>query len=172
MIYFVRHGETDYNIEGKVQGQLDIPLNENGIKQANELSNELKNYKIDIIFSSPLKRAKQTAEIINKNHNVNIVYEDDLKEFFAGNKQGTRVKDWSETETEEFMLYPERYGAESNLEFYSRVVNAYIKISKHHNVLIVAHGGVYKHLYRYLNNVEDITSYVPVPKNCAIFKMR
>ena len=81
MIYFVRHGETDYNLEGIVQGQLDIPLNKKGIHQANEIKNKLKDLDIDIIFSSPLLRAKQTAEIINENLNVKIKYDERLKEF-------------------------------------------------------------------------------------------
>lgn len=171
MIYFVRHGETDFNIQGKVQGQLDIPLNENGIKQAENLSVTLKNYKIDIIFCSPLLRAKQTAEIINQNHNVEILFLDDLKEFYAGNKQGTRVKDWSEDETKDFMNFPEKYGAESNLEFHTRCVKAFNEIVKYRNVLIVSHGGVYKHIYRHLNKIQDLTEHVPLAGNCEIIKL-
>ena len=168
MIYFVRHGETDYNLEGIVQGQLDIPLNENGIHQANEIKNKLKDLDIDIIFSSPLLRAKQTAEIINENLNVKIKYDERLKEFFAGNMQGTKIKDWSEEDKENFKIYPENYGAESNIDFYNRCVNVFKEISKYKNVLIVSHGGVYRNLYRYVNNLKDITCFVPLPENCSI----
>lgn len=93
MIYFVRHGETDYNLEGIVQGQLDIPLNNKGIHQAHELKNKLKVLDIDVIFSSPLLRAKQTAQIIHENLNVEIKYDERLKEFFAGNMQGTKISE-------------------------------------------------------------------------------
>ena len=171
MIYFVRHGETDYNIKGMIQGQLDIPLNSTGIKQAEELSSLLKNYKIDIIYSSPLSRAKQTAEIINKYHNVKIVYIDNLKEFFAGDKQGSIMREWSKEEVEDFMLHPENYGAESNYDFHNRCIKAFNELSKHKNILIVSHGGVYKHIYRYLNNIEDITAKVELPSNCSIIKL-
>ena len=80
MIYFIRHGETAYNREGRVQGHLDIPLNEKGIFQAEKASDEFKDVEIDLIYCSPLKRARSTAEIINKFHNVEIVIDDRLIE--------------------------------------------------------------------------------------------
>ena len=55
-IIFVRHGETDYNVEGKLQGQMDLPLNENGLKEAEELSEALSQIEFDIIISSSLRR--------------------------------------------------------------------------------------------------------------------
>ena len=64
-IYVVRHGQTNWNVKGKIQGKSDIELNEKGIEQAKELKELIKNYDINLIISSPLKRAKQTAEIIN-----------------------------------------------------------------------------------------------------------
>ncbi|TQR19987.1 histidine phosphatase family protein [Psychrobacillus vulpis] len=63
MIYVIRHGQTDLNKEGKLQGRLGLPLNEYGIKQAESLRSELKNIAFDYVFSSPQKRAIQTAEI-------------------------------------------------------------------------------------------------------------
>lgn len=170
MIYFIRHGETDYNLEGIVQGQLDIPLNKKGIQQAHELKNKLKDLDIDIIFSSPLLRAKQTAEIINENFNVKIKYDERLKEFYAGKKQGTKTKDWSEEDKENFRLYPEKCGAESNKAFYDRCISAFKDISKYKNVLIISHGGVYRNLYRYINNIQDLTYPVSLPENCSISK--
>ncbi len=66
-LFVVRHGETDWNVERRLQGQTDIELNENGIRQANKLKQDLndKDCNIDLIISSPLKRAKKTAEIIS-----------------------------------------------------------------------------------------------------------
>ena len=63
-IYVLRHGETDYNAEGKFQGQVNTTLNENGLKQANEAKNKLKNVKFDNVISSPLIRAIKTAQIV------------------------------------------------------------------------------------------------------------
>lgn len=64
MIYLVRHGQTDLNKEGRLQGRLGLPLNENGIKQAESLRDDLKPIKFDYVFSSPQKRTIQTAEIV------------------------------------------------------------------------------------------------------------
>ena len=66
-LFIVRHGETDWNVKKLLQGKTDIELNENGIKQAEELIYKLDFNNIDIVISSPLKRAKQTATIIVSN---------------------------------------------------------------------------------------------------------
>ena len=171
MIYFVRHGETDYNIKRIVQGQLDIPLNETGRENAHTLSNTLKNYQFDVIYCSPLCRARETAEIINQHHNVKIIFDDRLKEFFAGERQGLPVDQWSKEQDSDFMVHPEKYGAETNLHFYTRCVEAYSNIPKDKNVLIVAHGGVYKNIHRFTHNFEDITAPVSLPENCAVIEL-
>lgn len=62
-IYLIRHGQTDLNKEGKLQGKKGLPLNSQGINQAKELKNKLKSVKFDVVFSSPQERAIQTAEI-------------------------------------------------------------------------------------------------------------
>lgn len=63
MIYVIRHGQTDLNKEGRMQGRLGLPLNDYGIKQAEALRDKLKNVKFDFVFSSPQERAIQTAEV-------------------------------------------------------------------------------------------------------------
>ena len=63
-IYIVRHGETDWNKELRRQGRKDIELNEKGEKQAHEIKEKFKNINFDICYTSPLKRARKTAEII------------------------------------------------------------------------------------------------------------
>lgn len=63
MIYVVRHGQTDLNKEGKLQGRLGLPLNDYGMKQAESLKDKLETIKFDYVFSSPQERAVQTAEI-------------------------------------------------------------------------------------------------------------
>ncbi len=63
MIYVIRHGQTDLNKDGRLQGRLGLPLNEYGIKQAECLKDKFKNIKFDFVFSSPQERAIQTAEI-------------------------------------------------------------------------------------------------------------
>lgn len=65
-LYILRHGQTDYNLMGKFQGQVDIALNQNGIEQAKETAKELSKIQFDKVFSSPLKRAVQTAQCATK----------------------------------------------------------------------------------------------------------
>lgn len=69
-IYFVRHGQTDWNIQHRLQGSADIPLNKTGINQAQILKEKINNLDIDFIISSPLKRAVDTANIINSDKHL------------------------------------------------------------------------------------------------------
>ena len=66
MLYFIRHGQTDWNLERKIQGCTDIPLNEKGVLDAEAAAEKVAEIKWDRIISSPLSRARQTAEILNK----------------------------------------------------------------------------------------------------------
>ena len=162
MIYFVRHGETDYNIEQIIQGQLDIPLNQTGINQAKELAENIKDIKIDKIYCSPLRRTKTTAEIINN---------DRLKEFYGGKFQGFRFKDLSPEQKYAIQFEPEKYGAETTEHFYNRTVEFYKEIENTEEVvLIVSHGGVWRHLHRYKNNL-DMSFDIKPPPNSKLIKM-
>ena len=69
---FLRHGETDWNLEGRTQGRTDIPLNRNGELQAKESGDALKDKEIDLIITSPLKELK-TAEIVQEQLNVDLI---------------------------------------------------------------------------------------------------
>lgn len=85
-VYFMRHGETDWNIVKRLQGTTDIPLNENGISLAKISAENMKNAGIqfDEIFSSPLNRAVHTAEIINEKYSCTIKTDERIKEFNFG----------------------------------------------------------------------------------------
>lgn len=87
-IYIFRHGQTDYNVTRRVMGQLDIPLNETGIAQAAELSTRLANTHLEVIYTSPLLRAKQTAQAVADKSNIQIITDDRLKERNNGVLQG------------------------------------------------------------------------------------
>ena len=81
-IYIFRHGETDYNVNKRMQGWLDVPLNKNGIAQAEMLYKKMSNIKMDCIYSSPLSRALDTAKIVAKD--TKIITDDGLKEWNLG----------------------------------------------------------------------------------------
>ena len=91
-VKFVRHGETDLNRPiRKMQGISNYDLNENGIRQAEETRDNLALEKFDIIISSPLKRARHTAEIINEVHNLQIIFDNRIAERNYGKLEGKVV---------------------------------------------------------------------------------
>ena len=165
MIYFIRHGETDYNKVGRFQGHLDIPLNETGILQAKDALENSKTFQFDIIYHSPLSRAKQTAEIINSFHNVPLISDDRLKEIFMGSLQGQIPKNLSEEEQKLAFSNPEYFGGESHEVFCARIKSFLDElVSSNKNILIVSHGGVYRAMYKIINNLNDLQfSMKPLP---------
>lgn len=91
-IYTVRHGQTEWNKKGLYQGKTDVPLNEEGKKQATLVKEKLKDKKIDLIISSPLKRAKETAEIISDGK-IKIITDSLIVERGLGEYEGSPVND-------------------------------------------------------------------------------
>ena len=87
-LILIRHGETDWNVEGRYQGQADPPLNARGVHQAEELARELKDVGIDIVYSSPLRRAWDTACIIARALLLPLHPEPRLMEIHQGDWQG------------------------------------------------------------------------------------
>ncbi len=83
-LVLIRHGETDWNVEGRYQGQADPPLNARGIAQAQELARRLQDVGLDLLYSSPLRRAQQTAEIIAQALGIPLYLEPRLKEIAQG----------------------------------------------------------------------------------------
>ena len=90
--YLVRHGETDWNKEGILQGQTDTLLNDLGVVQAKEAAELLKNVTFDLAFSSDLLRAKHTAEIIASEHNLTVETTKLLRERNFGSLTGKQYK--------------------------------------------------------------------------------
>jgi broad specificity phosphatase PhoE len=88
-IILVRHGETEWNIKEIFRGRIDIELNETGIKQAELLAEYLSQVEMEAIYSSPLKRALKTAEVIASYHNLNVEIAPGLIDFDYGEWQGS-----------------------------------------------------------------------------------
>lgn len=152
-LFLVRHGETEWNALGKFQGCIDIELSEEGIFQANLLKEKVQN-SFDYIYSSPLKRALDTANIICSNKNIKPKVEPNLREINFGEWEGLTPKEIEE-------LYPENFikwksdeltapicGGDLSLKLASvRALKAILKIiNKHKNkkIIIVCHGGIIK----------------------------
>lgn len=144
MIYFVRHGQTNWNLAKKLQGLADIPLNENGIKQAEETREKLKDIKFDVVFCSPLQRAKKTCEIIT-NQNKDIFFDDRIVERDFGDYQGLTKDEcdldllWKSDNCQELKNAETLSEMEERVyEFLDEVIAQYPT----ENILIVSHGGV------------------------------
>lgn len=167
-VYLVRHGEVNHNLY-KLYNREDEYLNETGIKQAEELREKIKDIEYDFIISSPLSRARQTADIINVD-NKNIVIDDRLKERDPGSLSGQPLE---VTNREEYWNYYAtiQYGTSENIkEFFNRVYNFLdeLKTKDYKNVLIVAHSGVSKAFSGYFNGIDNGKFLNRGLKNCQI----
>lgn len=144
-LLLTRHGQTDWNVAGKIQGTTDIELNETGKKQAKTTGEKLLDYNIDVIISSPLKRAKNTAKIIRGNRNIPILLDDGLKERCFGEFEGKTREEFDFSEMWNYKLNKQYESAESTGELFERVQGFLNKIQKEYKdktVLLVTHGGV------------------------------
>lgn len=167
-VYIVRHGEVPHNAL-KQYSTADEDLNELGIKQAESLKNKIKDMQFDIIISSPLIRAKHTADIININKNQ-IIYDGRIRERSCGDLSG---KSLEVTNRDEYWNYNTeiQYGTSENIrDFYDRVYNFLdeLKNKDYENVLIVAHSGVSKAFNGYFEGIRDGKFLNRGLKNCEI----
>lgn len=171
MIYLLRHGQTDWNVAERVQGITNIPLNEIGIKQAEEARDELKDVKFDVAFTSPLDRALDTTSIIAGD--TETIIDDRLIERSYGGIEGALI---SSIESFRKLHSDENLGIESidNLrdrteEFCQELEDKY----SNRNVLIVTHAAVIAFLRVYFEGEPADHDYMKlVPKNCEIIKYK
>ena len=150
LICFVRHGETDWNTLRKIQGKADIPLNEIGKKQAQDCKKYFTHSQWNVLVTSPLQRARQTAEIINENLNLNILIMDEFIERNYGDIEGLTLE-------QRAILYPDLTcpNQESLEQVKERTLNGLNKL--HHiysdqKIIVVAHGGVINIILSVLSN--------------------
>lgn len=156
-LFLVRHAESTWNAEGRVQGQADPALNERGLMQAARLGNRFRNEGIDALYSSPLQRARQTAEVISMATGVPIRYDDQLKEHDLGLFTGHRWSDIIEQYPELSKYWMEEArdmpGGEKQYVFHSRAAGTLRALAEEHasgKVAIVSHGGVFGEYLHYL----------------------
>ena len=159
-ILFTRHGETSWNKERKIQGHIDIPLNETGINQAKELHDKLLNTKIDLIFCSPLQRSKDTAKLARGDRDIEIIEEPLLIEEFYGDLEGAPRNNNSVYDKQRNSFFKRYPNGESYLDVYHRVATFFEKLKKEYDgkvetVLIVAHGGMSRVVNAYFHDMEN-----------------
>lgn len=180
-VYLIRHGETLWNTEKRLQGRTDIELNENGRALAYATRDRLAELKVDRMYSSPLRRAYETADIIRGTRNIDIVTDDRLKEICFGSNEGCKSEVILKDENNPFRFFfthPELYYApkggesieeimERGKQFMQQVVEP--EADKLERIMIVAHGAINKAIMCYVkNHGKDKLWKGNLQKNCGV----
>lgn len=174
MIYVTRHGQTNWNLDKRVMGRCDEQLNQKGIEQAYITKEKLEDYDIDLIICSPLLRARQTAQIINEDKNVEIILDERIIERDFGEFEGLHYDEYDNVSLWDYYKNTQYEKAESMKEFFDRVYVFCDEILENYpdkNILLVTHGGVSCALNCYFNNnipegsLSDIGLFL---KNCEV----
>ena len=176
-VYIVRHGQTDYNKGHKLQGRLNIPLNETGMEQAKSIADSLKEVNFDAIFYSPLIRAKQTADEVFKNHDsAEYIEAPEIIERDFGEYEGTP----SNVEPPYYGLWNYALeaaaikGGESMADIKQRVfpfLDKLVTERPDQTICLVCHGGVGLIIREYFEGAPEsgnLLDFSPIPNGEAI----
>jgi len=149
--FLVRHGQTDWNLEQRIQGQSDLPLNAAGLRQAEELAGYFASRPLTALYASHLQRSRQTAEAIARETGLEIMVDPDLAEIYLGEWEGLTAQEVDGRYQGAYRLWqssPSQVripGAEPLTRFRIRARAAFSRIVDRHpdgRVAIVTHGGV------------------------------
>lgn len=163
-ICLIRHGETDWNREKRIQGRSNIPLNEWGISQVREVHAGIWNTKWDIIYSSPLERAIKTAHIINEQYEVPIKIDEAFIEKSFGEVEGLAYDYVFSTYPEG--IYPK---AETDEEVVERVLQGFSTLAQTHKgkkIIVVTHGAVIHALLAHFQVIPSGLKYIILHHLC------
>ena len=179
-LILVRHGETDSNLKGTYLGWTDIELNQKGLRQASLVAEQLKKLDIDRIYSSPLKRACKTAEVINEHFDHKIMYSDCLKERNFGVWDNLTYQEIVEGYPKEHSEWMEDWinynikGGESAFESSSRVANftnSIISGKDEGKIIVVTHLGTIRFMLAHLLGMKLEDSWRFRVDNCSITRL-
>lgn len=180
-IIAIRHGETTWNVDGRIQGHLDIPLNDTGLWQAEQAAQALADERIAAIYSSDLQRAHATAQAIARATDAPLHTTTGLRERCFGDFQGRTFKDVEETQPEDAQLWRTRNpayappgGGDSLLALRERISSTVDEIARQHEgeqIVLVAHGGVMDVLYRLATRQDFQAPRTWELSNCAINRL-
>jgi broad specificity phosphatase PhoE len=152
-IYLIRHAETTWNAEGRLQGTLDAPMSERGERQIGRLVEVLRQIPLSAVYSSPLERAHVAARALAAAHGLVARTIDAFREMNQGEWEGRRVEDVAAESGESFKMWRDSPaetrlpGGETLAEVRQRAVTALTDIAARHSnatIAVVAHGGVNK----------------------------
>jgi broad specificity phosphatase PhoE len=164
--WFLRHGETDWNAQGLSQGSTDIPLNSVGIEQARRAALTFAaGIELTTIVSSPLIRARRTAEIVAEALKLPVAIEPDLREVEFGEQEGKPMGDWYD---EWIDGHYTPTGGESFASLYERVVGAVNRCTAlPAPVLVVAHGALFRALRLAFGHKPNVRTPNALPIRCT-----
>ena len=180
-LILVRHGETDSNKKGTYLGWTDIELNELGLQQANCVRDKLRGTAVNAIISSPLIRAKRTAEIINETFKLHISYADELKERNFGLWDDLTYQEIVEKYPQEQALWSKDWinysvpEGESSMEAYLRIagyIDGLVTEKTDGVVLIVTHLGCIRKITAHLLNMGLEGSWRFRVDNCSVTRIQ
>ncbi len=152
-LYITRHGETEWNVEGRMQGWMNSELTEKGIKNAEALGKQLESTEFKVIYSSTSERAVHTAELIRGSRRISIITDENLREINLGELEGKLKDEYTDSDRQQldtFWNRPHQYKALSGEDFYQvrvrieAVLKKIISENKDSNIIIVTHGGIVK----------------------------
>lgn len=176
-LVLVRHGETDWNAEGRYQGQSNVPLNANGLAQAEALAQSLRGERFDAIYTSDLARAAQTAEVLAAMTGAPIHRDPRLREIDQGEWEGLLLAEIEARYAEAFQrrrhdpLSTHPPGGETVGQVRRRVLEAIREICRIHpagNVAIVSHGLAIALVKVYLAHLPIESVWDHIPLNASI----
>jgi broad specificity phosphatase PhoE len=156
-LILVRHGETDWNAAGRLQGHTDRPLNDYGRTQAKRLADQLAGDGIAAIYASDLSRARETAEILGERLGLPVVVDPDLREKNWGTWEGLTSDERLQVEFE----------GETTEEHRERVLRSVRRIAERHpgqRIVVVTHGGSLRRVQAAVSGVAQ-----PVVDNCGVW---
>ena len=173
-LYFVRHGQTDWNMQNRLQGSSDIPLNSTGIEQAHIVADKLSSVNFDLIISSPLNRAVTTANIINQNRNIPFITEKSLSERNFGCLEGIYGNEYDKKPFWDYYKNYQYKDVEPIQTFFNRVhtyLDNIIQTYSEKTILIVAHNGVNIATNCYFNGLPKDKSLLDIKLNNCSFEI-
>lgn len=156
-LYVVRHGETLWNKEKRIQGIADIPLTEKGIEEAKKLQKLVEKLNIDVVISSPLTRARETAKVL-VNSRLPINTDDRIKERDWGLNEGAKTDEVDKWDCWDVILNTKVQNIECIQDFMYRVSDFIedIKVRyKDKNVLVVTHSAVSRVIHYLLGTIPE-----------------
>ncbi|MNK19558.1 2,3-bisphosphoglycerate-dependent phosphoglycerate mutase [compost metagenome] len=180
-LYIFRHGETDWNKEQRFQGHTDIPLNENGRQQAADLAKILKSHDLEVIVSSDLSRALETASIVNASKSLPLHQTPDLRECNLGDIEGlhreviltqykTEWERWiSNNPADEHFKFPNGESKTDHLQRMVRWIENFCKANMHlKSIAVSTHGASVRRLVHHCKDAPVEPVKMP---NCVLYKV-